>query len=253
MSQFERIVTHPSLALALADVAAPPATSTPSSLSQSTPPQASFDYHLHSKVGRGAYGELWKAVKLPAHASAHGPPETFVLKRLLVEKGEAVRASGWREVHFGQRLQWQAHVARFVECFELGGELWLVFRYEGLSLAAYNSRVEGGNGEGGVGRTVVSDEWRMLRMDMMTELERAEWRRQRRTEDDARQDGGDDAAADPDHHTVDLDVDEAPSLPAPSLTSPLPHPIRIPVLPGSQLVLTFHALRIPALLALLLL
>ena len=47
-----------------------------------------------------------------------------------------------REIHFGQLLVDKPHIARFVEWFEVRGELWLVFRHEGLSLADYMRRVE---------------------------------------------------------------------------------------------------------------
>ena len=45
----------------------------------------------------------------------------YVLKRLFVEKGEAVKLSGLREAYFGKRLasaeSASTHVARFVEYF----------------------------------------------------------------------------------------------------------------------------------------
>ena len=85
--QFERLVSLPYLSLAPsyldaddtllrsalsstipASVPVVTSTTTPSSSSSSS--SASFDYTLHSRVGRGGYGELWKARKLPATAAA---------------------------------------------------------------------------------------------------------------------------------------------------------------------------------------
>ena len=67
--------------------------------------------------------------------------ETFVLKRILVEKGDTVRLTGLRESYFGRLLQRRSNVARFLEAFELRGgrglgELWLAFIDEGRSLAS---------------------------------------------------------------------------------------------------------------------
>jgi len=59
-----------------------------------------------------------------------------------VEKGEAVRLSGLREIYFGQYFRGDAHVSRFVESFvetDLTSNvtnLWLVFRNEGVCARA---------------------------------------------------------------------------------------------------------------------
>ena len=244
LRQFERLVSLPYLSLApsyldaddtllqsalsstvAASVPSVTATSTASSSSSS----ASFDYTLHSRIGRGGYGELWKARKLPANsATAAGEQsddtdtdsdsdseseseEYYILKRLLIEKGEHVRVSGLREIHFGQLLSDQPHIARFLEWFELKGELWLVFKHEGMSLAAYMRRVEAAAHEEATeeaGREVLTPEWQMLREDMMSEDERWVWDERRRR--DGRY--ADDEASDDEveHDTVDLDVLEHP-------------------------------------------
>jgi len=92
-------------------------------------------YRMRETVGVGGYGEVWSAKK------AEGGGEEYVLKRLFVERGNAVRLSGLREIHFGVRLAGVPHTCRFVEAFEEKGEqgtdLWLVFCSEGLSLSHY--------------------------------------------------------------------------------------------------------------------
>jgi serine/threonine protein kinase len=117
------------------------------------PPHFRQTYERGSRVGRGHFGELWIASRLQdqdkdhkSHQHTDSTAESedntqpddgfFVLKRLFTERGESVRLSGLREVHFGLKFRDdQHHVARFVEFFEHGqGELWLVFRYEGRSL-----------------------------------------------------------------------------------------------------------------------
>lgn len=88
------------------------------------------EYVLKNKFGRGGFGEVWLAVRT-------GTSELFVIKRLLVEKGEHIKQSGFREIHFGYLLRHQSHVARYVEFYEESGQLWLVFHYEGISLENY--------------------------------------------------------------------------------------------------------------------
>ena len=101
---------------------------------------------MKESIGAGKFGEVWRA-------RAHGTRESteFILKRLYVEKGEAVRLSGLREIYFGQYFRGDAHVCRFVESFVETDllsnvtNLWLVFRNEGVSLRAllYEARLEG--------------------------------------------------------------------------------------------------------------
>ena len=106
-------------------------------------------YHILGGVGRGSFGEAWRAQRLNATS------KTFVVKRLFVEKSLDVKLSGEREIYFGHKLQklnglqdevgldlsGDEHLVRFVESFEaagpLGDELWLVFEDEGLSLHSY--------------------------------------------------------------------------------------------------------------------
>ena len=244
LRQFERLVSLPYLSLAPSYLdaddtllqsalsstipASVPAV-TQATKASTSPSSASFDYTLHSRIGRGGYGELWKARKLPTtttdeeeadSSDSADSDEYFILKRLLIEKGEHVRASGLREIHFGQLLADQPHVARFIEWFEVRGELWLVFRHEGLSLADYMRRVEvaahGGAAEE-AGREVLTPEWQMLREDMMSDDERWAWKARRRRE--SRQTDTDplDDDDDVEHDTVDLDLLEHP---IPSLLPP---------------------------------
>jgi hypothetical protein len=97
------------------------------------------EYELKDRVGSGAFGELWKAVRYDvdaihnndSHEHGHSSwsnsqhhhftyqssswyratPTWYVLKRLFVEKGDRVRLSGLREIHFGLKLQNQPHIS----------------------------------------------------------------------------------------------------------------------------------------------
>jgi len=97
-------------------------------------------YQCSQRLGRGSFGEVWRAVALD------GSMREVVLKRFFVEQGEHVRQSGLREIFFGKRLRHHAHVSRFIEFFEwrsadvdanvghTPSELWLVFHNEGYGL-----------------------------------------------------------------------------------------------------------------------
>ncbi|KAK9817610.1 hypothetical protein WJX74_001274 [Apatococcus lobatus] len=131
-------------------------------------------WSLGRQIGRGAFGGVWRAQRhasrpkpgptadpntqrAPPRASsiaeehfANRAKEGFVLKRLDRKQGLSSWLSGLREVHFGHRLlalerqqqrhiqpgsyQAMEHLARFVESFQIGEELWLAFRDEGHSL-----------------------------------------------------------------------------------------------------------------------
>lgn len=108
-------------------------------------------YDMRERFAQGHYGEVWRAVRHDQPAGEN----SFVLKRLFVERGARVRLSGAREVWFGERLRNVPHTARFVEFFERDAsaaergrdsaapaahrsapirDMWLVFRDEGVGL-----------------------------------------------------------------------------------------------------------------------
>jgi hypothetical protein len=118
------------------------------------------DYELKDHVGRGGFGEVWMATR-------HGTSDLFVIKRLLVEKGEYVRMSGYREIEFSQQLlHAPRHIARFVEYMEEEqGQLWIVFRYEGVSLNNYLYTTSEANPNTQFTTVEPSAEWRALRED----------------------------------------------------------------------------------------
>eukprot|EP00922_Rhytidocystis_sp_ex-Travisia-forbesii_P023730 GHVS01034798.1.p1 GENE.GHVS01034798.1~~GHVS01034798.1.p1 ORF type:complete len:904 (+),score=175.45 GHVS01034798.1:78-2789(+) len=112
-------------------------------------------YTTFTPLGKGAFGEVWRALCLDRVHCAH---TEVVLKRMFVDKGERVRLSGMREVYFGKLLQSQpCCVSRFIEFFretprqaasppeetvgrgeqQPASELWLVFANEGYSLLNY--------------------------------------------------------------------------------------------------------------------
>jgi len=130
-------------------------------------------YDLGEYIMRGSHGEVWtasstipeKLMEAESEGSMGSDSETFVLKRILVEKGEQVTLTGMREVFFGHQLQKKSNIARFVEAFELPGsldiqELWLVFIDEGKSLA---DMVYTQNNEGKFTRKLISPAWTRLR------------------------------------------------------------------------------------------
>jgi len=103
-------------------------------------PNKGFEkYGLKRKFGLGGQGEVWQAVEIG------NEKQVFILKRVFADKGEHYRLSGYREAHFGNRLQGRESIARFVECFNhtiiksdgtMFEDLWLVFKDEGQSLDA---------------------------------------------------------------------------------------------------------------------
>lgn len=82
-------------------------------------------YALGERFDKGKAGEVWRATRTDGSSQ-----ETFILKRILDPN---LRQSGFREIHFGQTLR-HSNIARFIEWFEEGPELWLVFYDEGTSL-----------------------------------------------------------------------------------------------------------------------
>ncbi|KAL0725229.1 hypothetical protein Bca4012_039828 [Brassica carinata] len=166
-------------------------------------------YVLKKKFGRGAFGEVWLAFhwncyqgsnatswiqedentsKSGAHTNeyadnvtsststdhydANGPDNSFILKRIMVERGPTVYLSGLREKHFGELFlnahsisgssssaqtsssqsasseldlseEGLKHIARYIEYFESRyNDIWLVFHHEGVSLSKLMYTVE---------------------------------------------------------------------------------------------------------------
>lgn len=102
-----------------------------------------WNYRFGQRLGKGAFGEAWRAVTLD------GSMREVVLKRLFVEQGEHVRLSGEREIYFGTMLQNKPHVTRFLGSFERHdhdlAELWLVFQNEGFSLTHHIFQLKPGS------------------------------------------------------------------------------------------------------------
>ena len=150
----------------------------PSSGSSSPPlpPLDHGEWELRDRVGRGHFGELWRAHRLNAHG-AHDSDRSYVLKRLFVEKGYRTRLSGVREVHFGLKIAAlpaasRRHLTRLVEWFEdpLDGALWLVFVDEGISLAHYltHTASPGDGQQGGPSIVTPSEQWTRMKLQMGT-------------------------------------------------------------------------------------
>ncbi|KAF8673130.1 hypothetical protein HU200_048677 [Digitaria exilis] len=146
-----------------------------------------FRYKLKKRFDRGSYGEVWLAFhwncsedidvhKEPQHFTATPKSDSynctnsntmpsnedhvsdtvdgdlFILKRIMVERGNAAYLSGLREKYFGELFSNASrtleernmsvteeplkHVARFIESFESESrEIWLVYHNEGRSLS----------------------------------------------------------------------------------------------------------------------
>ncbi|XP_013692669.1 uncharacterized protein LOC106396741 isoform X2 [Brassica napus] len=155
-------------------------------------------YVLKKKFGRGAFGEVWLAfhwnfyqgsnasswIHTNEYADnvtsststdqydANGPDNSFILKRIMVERGPTVYLSGLREKHFGELFlnaysisgssssaqtsspqsasseldlseEGLKHIARYIESFESRyNDIWLVFHHEGVSLSKLMYTVE---------------------------------------------------------------------------------------------------------------
>ncbi|VVB06715.1 unnamed protein product [Arabis nemorensis] len=166
-------------------------------------------YVLKKKFGRGAFGEVWLAFhwncyqgnnatswikedentskndvhineytdKVTSntstdHYDSDGPDNSFILKRIMVERGPTVYLSGLREKHFGELFlsafnisgsssatqtsssqsasseldlseEGLKHIARYIEYFESRyNDIWLVFHHEGVSLSKLMYTVE---------------------------------------------------------------------------------------------------------------
>lgn len=84
-----------------------------------------YRYTFEKRFGKGACGEVWLA------KTRDSSDKLYVLKRIL---STTLRLSGIREIHFGMLLKGSQKISRFEEWFEENGELWLVFRYEGVSI-----------------------------------------------------------------------------------------------------------------------
>uniref|UniRef100_A0A1J3K1H9 PPM-type phosphatase domain-containing protein n=1 Tax=Noccaea caerulescens TaxID=107243 RepID=A0A1J3K1H9_NOCCA len=158
-------------------------------------------YVLKKKFGRGAFGEVWLAFHWNCnqgsnatswiqedentskngvhineytdnvtsntstdHHAAGVPDNSFILKRIMVERGPTVYLSGLREKYFGELFlnaynrsrssqsasseldlseEGLKHIARYIEYFESRyNDIWLVFHHEGVSLSKLMYTVE---------------------------------------------------------------------------------------------------------------
>ncbi|CAN0546245.1 unnamed protein product, partial [Ectocarpus sp. 12 AP-2014] len=85
---------------------------------------AEGSYRLKRRFEGGSHGEVWRGVRL----GPDGKPslaDGYVLKRMLLEKGQHVLQAGIREIYFGELLQslgGSLQIARYVEHLYLFGD-----------------------------------------------------------------------------------------------------------------------------------
>ncbi|KAL0037567.1 hypothetical protein WJX77_002920 [Trebouxia sp. C0004] len=114
-------------------------------------------YEKGRNFARGSFGEVWRAEQAMGQqkSGSCNVGGKYILKRIFTERGPKVQLAGLREAYFGRLLQnhtavLQActggdshcasleepsdHIVRFVESFQSGPDLWLVFHDEGTSL-----------------------------------------------------------------------------------------------------------------------
>jgi len=66
------------------------------------------EYQLRGRLGQGHFGEVWRAFHSTGGQrtrTERSDEESYVLKRLMVEKGQEIRLSGYRETYFGELLR----------------------------------------------------------------------------------------------------------------------------------------------------
>ena len=107
-----------------------------------------------------------RKTKTKTRRSRRSSGTTYVLKRMLLEKGDEVRRAAAREIFFGEQFRNQTagggrgldddgavsnnQLSRFVESFTTAdGELWLVFVDEGRSVHEVREEEIGGKAEVG--------------------------------------------------------------------------------------------------------
>lgn len=87
-------------------------------------------FYISDCAGRGANGEVWRGV-----TAGDAKPIRVVLKRIFSKKNPKSLASSMREVYYGEMIgSKHSNLSRFISHFVENGELWLVFRDEGISL-----------------------------------------------------------------------------------------------------------------------
>lgn len=83
-----------------------------------------YSYKLQTRFSRGGHGEIWRAIKHSGLRSggpiAEPPLEDvpFIMKRMLLERGDDILLCGRREIYFGMRVRgYPDRFARFHEFF----------------------------------------------------------------------------------------------------------------------------------------
>jgi hypothetical protein len=91
------------------------------------------DYYLNRKIFFGGHGEIWLAKRLleDGHLDLN---TSYILKRMHLKDRPAILRCALREIYFGELLQSNQRIARFISHFQLNDDYWLVFRDEGVSL-----------------------------------------------------------------------------------------------------------------------
>lgn len=91
------------------------------------------NYYLNRKIFLGGHGEIWLAKRIlsDGHLELNS---SYVLKRMHWKDRPAILRCALREIYFGELLQTNQRIAKYISYFQLHDDYWLVFRDEGVSL-----------------------------------------------------------------------------------------------------------------------
>lgn len=91
------------------------------------------NYYLNKKIFLGGHGEIWLAKKILLNGNIE-ENTSYVLKRMYLKDRPLIFYCALREIYFGELLNLNKRIAKFITHFKLNDDYWLVFNDEGVSL-----------------------------------------------------------------------------------------------------------------------